>query len=910
MKQLWSASLCAVFLAASANGAYEIQLGTGWNLVSLPEQQTNPDIEIVTRSLQGKVTAIWSYESGQWSGYFPGQAASTLSRMDAGRAYWIFMAEAGSLVGAGLKPASALSLDNGWNFVGFNATAPKTPSEVFGGDLTALQAIYSHDGGNWRTFVPGGTNNTLTTLSPGKGYWIQTRTSVTANFGYALNTRLRMLDDATLRSITAFSDTAITVSAAQASGVAVGDLVSGGVSSRTPDGFMRRVSAITSSGGSVTWTTSAVGLPDAVQDGVIGMSMPISSPAVAAAMQAQLLPGERAEYVERERAALSTGGTFSVGAIKFTLNRTLTVGSAGSVTLSGEVYFEPQLIVNMEFSGFRLRSMRAAAQGREHVQVAISATGNTPTGNLSVPLGEIPLPTLTFFLGPVPIVFGNKIEFTFNLSGSVGVGGLATATQSASALLGVQYIAGQGFSPINNWENTFSLGSQNGVQATFSATVGAALKFKLYGVAGPYLGFYGGAELNAQTSLNANTWGVDLVLGGEVGFEIGSRTLTSWGLSASANYSYPFEVYRKRLFPSSSGTVAGLVVDSNGPLAGVTVMGSKGGVAVGSPTTTTSTGSYSLSLSPQSDYLLTLSKSGYASRTVSAVEINSGQVTSVPQVFMDTSNAVGTIRGAISNASTGTGVPNALVTLRPGLRTTSPEAVGITAFASTDSSGRYTVTDLQPGYYTGVVTAAGYIQGSFTALARGGSVNDNQNGTVSPSIDGSTWRVVLTWGANPRDLDSHLTGPISGSASRFEVAYYSRGSVTSSPYASLDVDQTSGFGPETVTIARTLDGTYRYYVYHYAGFGSLATSGARVAVYRGNSLQKTYSVPNQSGEIWTVFEIRNGVLTDINAIGNVFPAASADDEFIANDFAKDRPTLWTNQPPKYGADMPAPRALR
>ena len=49
----------------------------------------------------------------------------------------------------------------------------------------------------------------------------------------------------------------------------------------------------------------------------------------------------------------------------------------------------------------------------------------------------------------------------------------------------------------------------------------------------------------------------------------------------------------------------------------------------------------------------------------------------------------------------------------------------------------------------------------------------------------------LTWGASPSDIDSHLRTP-DGS----HVFYSSKGSLTTTPFASLDVDDVDGFGPK------------------------------------------------------------------------------------------------------------------
>jgi hypothetical protein len=130
------------------------------------------------------------------------------------------------------------------------------------------------------------------------------------------------------------------------------------------------------------------------------------------------------------------------------------------------------------------------------------------------------------------------------------------------------------------------------------------------------------------------------------------------------------------------------------------------------------------------------------------------------------------------------------------------------------------------------------------------------------------YRIVLTWNAEPRDLDSHLITPLISGYS-YHIYYNNRGSLTSLPYAHLDQDARYGYGPETVTIQKHYAGTYKYYVYQYAGTGTLSSSKAKVLVYRGSSLLKTYNVPTTgSGYYWRVFNLNGGTgaITTINTI--------------------------------------------
>ncbi|MEM8557375.1 MAG: hypothetical protein AAGG50_06070, partial [Bacteroidota bacterium] len=83
-----------------------------------------------------------------------------------------------------------------------------------------------------------------------------------------------------------------------------------------------------------------------------------------------------------------------------------------------------------------------------------------------------------------------------------------------------------------------------------------------------------------------------------------------------------------------------------------------------------------------------------------------------------------------------------------------------------------------------------------------------------------------------------------------------------------DLDDTSSFGPETITLFPTNDGVYRYSVHNYtdqSSNGALGIAGAlddgqaaRVEVYAGDALVRSYRAPAASagdGNTWRVFEM-------------------------------------------------------
>ncbi|WP_409519726.1 tetratricopeptide repeat protein [Pseudomonas sp. J452] len=136
---------------------------------------------------------------------------------------------------------------------------------------------------------------------------------------------------------------------------------------------------------------------------------------------------------------------------------------------------------------------------------------------------------------------------------------------------------------------------------------------------------------------------------------------------------------------------------------------------------------------------------------------------------------------------------------------------------------------------------------------------------VMQSLDGM--RVVLSWGQAPADLDSHIAYP--GNHVFF--------SEKEGEEANLDVDDTDSYGPETITLQKKRFGeTYVYAVHDFINStnpsaNALSASQAKVFVYVGQSLVRTYYVPQgQRGNLWTVFRVAgNGDFQDINQLQGI-----------------------------------------
>lgn len=253
-------------------------------------------------------------------------------------------------------------------------------------------------------------------------------------------------------------------------------------------------------------------------------------------------------------------------------------------------------------------------------------------------------------------------------------------------------------------------------------------------------------------------------------------------------------------------------------------------------------------------------------------------------VLVDESEDRATMSGYAINALTGSNISGVTVKFRPGwdrkvgalakIYDTDTDAV-----TTTNSDGRYTV-DLMEGNYTAEFSKEGFVTGYANVVCFKDNSAD-QDCTLTPVMAENEYRIVLTWGDTPRDLDSHLSGPIDDEDNRFHVFYSNRSASTDTEdgyvtVAKLDHDDTSSYGPETITLIQLFDeGVYHYAVHDFTNRNStdstaLSMSGAKIVVYHNNEAAKVYHVPvNKVGTVWNVFDIRDGQIVPVNTMENI-----------------------------------------
>ena len=164
-----------------------IPLTQGWNLISTAIVPVRTDLGSVLASLiaSADLTAIWSYQNGQWTFAVlsNGIMSGSLKTMQDGFGYWIYMTRADNLfvIGSVLPPLATpptYSLNAGWNLLGYKPQ-PKVQSQTVAIYLSSIMGSY--DTNNVWVY-----NNTAQTwirasssyaLQPGQSLWVLMTTS-------------------------------------------------------------------------------------------------------------------------------------------------------------------------------------------------------------------------------------------------------------------------------------------------------------------------------------------------------------------------------------------------------------------------------------------------------------------------------------------------------------------------------------------------------------------------------------------------------------------------------------------------------------------------------------------------------------------------------------------------------------
>lgn len=536
------------------------------------------------------------------------------------------------------------------------------------------------------------------------------------------------------------------------------------------------------------------------------------------------------------------------------------------IVLNGSIEIDITFGLRVEIENWRLKDMRIAFTTEEVLKIECKTTLVNMRYEKEVLIKTFRLKPIVFFVGWVPVVITPNLDIYLGSNGELKAKITSYIEQNAGFTAGLKYNNGS-WQPFKEISHNFIFQPPTfSAEAKLTGYVKPQFELMLYGTTGPYanIKLAGEFEVSIIPNPGAQLYAC-IYVGVGAKFKVLDKKITDYSVE-------DLVTVRIKIWEQSElkGKITGSIKDavSNAPLSNVKIVAYRGNEAIDSTISNTS-GTYELFLPVYNGYKVVFSKPGYLPATYENINVQILVTTILEAVLQinQSYSGYGTIKGVIRNALTGHGVSGLNLKLRKGINVTTGTPIKTT---TTVSNGEYSFTDIEAGNYTIEASGTGYNTTYFSAICLGNQTISNQDATISPILSPGETRIILTWGSTPRDLDSHLTGPLPD-GNRFHMYYIYKGNNSPWPnIVNLDLDDIDGHGPETTTLYQQIDGVYRFSVHDYTNRNStnsyaLSNSNALVRVYQSNGLVASFNVPpNQEGTLWTVFEMTGSTITPIN----------------------------------------------
>ena len=317
------------------------------------------------------------------------------------------------------------------------------------------------------------------------------------------------LSEATLSALVSISSDGTTYTfASETSDLAqvnVGDVLIGGISALTPEGFLRKVVSTSVNGDQRVVVTEPATLEDAFESLSVSTTQQLTSANV---QNLADMPGVT---------LLSEPSLMGLGDFQFALNNAVLYDNDGNLSTTGDqVVANGSLSVSPDIE-FRIRIEDGSLEELYYTSTMSVSTGFTVSSKISlnIPLAETKLiPTIPLGAVPVgPLVLTPELDLIAGVTGSVFTGISTSISNTTSFTAGLWHVDNQTRN-LSNFTSNFSFSPpsfQSGL--SFKAYIGPKVSVKIYGVVGGYV--KPGVALNLTIVPASDPW---LTLKG--GFEV------------------------------------------------------------------------------------------------------------------------------------------------------------------------------------------------------------------------------------------------------------------------------------------------------------------------------------------------------------------------------------------------------
>lgn len=321
-------------------------------------------------------------------------------------------------------------------------------------------------------------------------------------------------------------------------------------------GYLVRVAEARALPGKYVLGTEPAALTELIREGEIHIHYDALeySKRIQDSILAEVEGDEDGEEVGSAAQALQVGGAGFVDLIRLSgaaLPASCGIGARGKANIDVSATLIPSIDLDLKIGAKgggdprpELKRLRLVASGMLQVDTTLHATG-TVHGSCSIDLLKlaggvpgVPLPALTFWVGPVPVVVTTEVVPVANARVELAFEA-AEVTADAHALAGleagVEYQDAKWAAVWDPWatgSGTATLEAPGEITASCKVSAGAELRARLYGILGPTVGVEAFARASAETAPPYCTYegrvdgGVRAYAEAEAGVSVGPLDLT------------------------------------------------------------------------------------------------------------------------------------------------------------------------------------------------------------------------------------------------------------------------------------------------------------------------------------------------------------------------------------------------
>ena len=263
--------------------------------------------------------------------------------------------------------------------------------------------------------------------------------------------------------------------------VDIGDVIVGDTSAAAPNGFLRKVTNISSPGGQVVVNTVPTSLEDTIQQGTISFSK-------------QLTPADIESITAKQGVTLlNIAGPMVDDRLHFEIKDVVLYDNDGNynttedqIKANGEFELAPDIDFDVTYRNRMLQNWQFVLNVEETTKLDFNIEVEALSLELVYEIARLRLGTVTVFVGLVPVVFVIEMPIYLQAEGDVSVGITTSVTQQANLSAGLRYEQGDR-SPISSLTNDFIWKPPTpSVKADFKGYINPPISLLLYGVAGPF----------------------------------------------------------------------------------------------------------------------------------------------------------------------------------------------------------------------------------------------------------------------------------------------------------------------------------------------------------------------------------------------------------------------------------------